>query len=246
MLEGEDMASIIKGRRTVANERAIVVFPFGVRINRAWTLQKWLPAFRAMPRMLQELEQLLEMGLLSYHSHFGFPTLLLVQYWRSFERLATYAGNKDAAHLPAWRFFNKEIGSNGDVGIWHETYRVGVGQDESFYNNTPLRELPAVLTMARVIQQGSLHEVGQAMSALFAWIGAHGYSACGAEREVHLFGREHDLTLLAKKARSASVPSLSAAVRMKTRTPGVGMRAHWVACRVLSLHPQTMCPPKKQ
>jgi hypothetical protein len=45
MLEGEDMASIIKGRRTVANEREIVVLPLGVRINRVWKLQKWLPAF---------------------------------------------------------------------------------------------------------------------------------------------------------------------------------------------------------
>lgn len=48
------MASIIKGHRTVANEREIVVFPIGVRINRAWKLQKWLPAFRAMPRMLAQ------------------------------------------------------------------------------------------------------------------------------------------------------------------------------------------------
>ena len=60
-----------------------------------------------------------------------------------------------------------------------------------------VRELPAVLTMASVIHQGYLQDVGQAISALFAWIGVHGYSACGAEREVHLFGREHDLTLLA-------------------------------------------------
>jgi effector-binding domain-containing protein len=51
--------------------------------------------------------------------------------------------------------------------------------------------------MASVIHQGYLQDVGQAISALFSWIGIHGYSACGAEREVHLFGREHDLTLLA-------------------------------------------------
>lgn len=38
-----------KERMTVENERAIVVFPSGVRINRAWTLQKWLPAFSQVP-----------------------------------------------------------------------------------------------------------------------------------------------------------------------------------------------------
>jgi hypothetical protein len=34
-------------------------------------------------------------------------------------------------HLPAWQAFNRDLGSNGDVGIWHETYvnmpRYGLG-----------------------------------------------------------------------------------------------------------------------
>ena len=33
--------------------------------------------------------------------------------------------------------FNKRIGSNGDVGIWHETYLVPAGRYESVYNNMP-------------------------------------------------------------------------------------------------------------
>jgi hypothetical protein len=62
---------------------------------------------------------------------------MVVQYWRSFEHLEAYARNADAAHLPAWRAFNKAVGSNGDVGIWHETYRVAPGAHESVYNNMP-------------------------------------------------------------------------------------------------------------
>ena len=77
-----------------------------------------------------------------------------------------------------------------------------------------VRELPAVLTMASVIHQGYLQDVGQAISALFAWIGAHGYSACGAEREVHLFGREHDLKLLAPVVIEMQLP-----VEKNTPTP---------------------------
>ena len=62
---------------------------------------------------------------------------MVLQYWRSFEHLEAYARARDAAHLPAWQAFNKAIGSNGDVGIWHETYIVSKGKYETFYNNMP-------------------------------------------------------------------------------------------------------------
>jgi hypothetical protein len=39
--------------------------------------------------------------------------------------------------LPAWRDFNRRIASNGDVGIWHETFLVKDGAHESLYNNMP-------------------------------------------------------------------------------------------------------------
>lgn len=45
----------------------------------------------------------------------------MVQYWRSMDQLLAYAENKDAAHLPAWRDFNQSVGTDGSVGIWHET-----------------------------------------------------------------------------------------------------------------------------
>jgi Domain of unknown function (DUF4188) len=53
------------------------------------------------------------------------------------EQLLEYAKNKDAQHLPAWRAFNKAVGDNGSVGIWHETYAVSPGTYETFYGNMP-------------------------------------------------------------------------------------------------------------
>jgi hypothetical protein len=67
----------------------------------------------------------------------------VIQYWRSFELLHAYASDGSLAHLPAWRDFNRKIASNGDVGIWHETYLVKDGAHESVYNNMPLWGLAA-------------------------------------------------------------------------------------------------------
>lgn len=39
--------------------------------------------------------------------------------------------------LPAWQAFNKAIGTDGSVGIWHETYAASLGSHESVYVNMP-------------------------------------------------------------------------------------------------------------
>lgn len=87
------------------------------------------------------------MGLLGARTHFGFPNILVVQYWRSFKELVTYAGNKNATHLPAWRDFNRRISSNGDVGIWHETYRIPAGHYEAVYNHMPVYGLGQIFPL---------------------------------------------------------------------------------------------------
>ena len=73
------------------------------------------------------------------HSRFALmgSSLAYVQYWRSFEHLADFARNPDEPHLPAWKEFNQRVRGSGDVGIWHETYRVGPGQFEAIYGNMP-------------------------------------------------------------------------------------------------------------
>ena len=131
------MAQIINQRITAQAQDDFVVFLIGMRINRLWKVRQWLPVAMAMPKMIQELSQEPESGLLGVESWFGNPTVM-VQYWRSFEHLERYARDKSREHLSAWAAFSRAIGSSGDVGIWHETYRVRPGDYESVYNNMPL------------------------------------------------------------------------------------------------------------
>ena len=131
------MSNVIPQRMTARIEGDFVVFLIGMRINKLWKVWKWGPVARQMPQMLAELAAQPELGLLHARTHFGLPNLLVVQYWRSFEHLHKYATGANALHLPAWRAFNRAVGSNGDVGIWHESYLVKDGAYESVYNNMP-------------------------------------------------------------------------------------------------------------
>ncbi len=147
------MTELIQERVTVANDQELVVFLIGMRVNKIWKAQKWVPVAIAMTRMLKELNEHPEMGFLGAEMTMNFPTTLMVQYWRSFEDLAVYAGNRNAVHLPAWREFNRRIGSNGDVGIWHETYRVPAGHYEAIYNNMPKFGLGRIFPLVPAIGQ---------------------------------------------------------------------------------------------
>ncbi len=113
-----------------------VVFLIGMRINKPWKLHKWLPVARAMPRMIKELSRQPELGFIHAEAWFS-RTIILVQYGRSMEQLLAYAKSKESAHLPAWQAFNKSVGTDGSVGIWHETYMVSPGSYESVYVNMP-------------------------------------------------------------------------------------------------------------
>ena len=127
---------IQKGRMTAKMEGKFVIFLIGMRFNKPWAIHKWLPVFLAMPKMLKELYQNKELGFLHHEMWVG-RTVILVQYWRSKEELIAYAKNKEAQHLPAWKAFNKSIGSDGSVGIWHETYEAQEGTYENIYANMP-------------------------------------------------------------------------------------------------------------
>jgi hypothetical protein len=128
------MAQINKGRFTAdVDGDEIVVFLIGMRVNKLWKVRKWVPVFLAMPKMLRYLSQHPEKGLLGVRQG---PTFM-VQYWRSFEDLERFARNQDDPHLEPWRRFVRTIGSSGDVGIWHETFRTKVTDIESIYTNMP-------------------------------------------------------------------------------------------------------------
>ncbi len=76
---------------------------------------------------------------------------MIVQYWRSFENLEAYARNTQKEHLPAWQAFNQTVASNGDVGIWHETYLIQPGAYESICNCMPMIGLSAAGTLVDAI-----------------------------------------------------------------------------------------------
>lgn len=131
------MADIRTGRWTAEIDGDFVIFLIGVRFNKPWKLHKVLPVLRAMPRMIKELQDAPERGLLHLERYKGAKGLMLAQYWRSFEHLHAYARDKESEHLPAWAMFHKKIGFDGDVGIWHETYKVRAGEYECIYGNMP-------------------------------------------------------------------------------------------------------------
>jgi hypothetical protein len=113
-----------------------VVFLIGMRVNKPLRIDKWLPVVTAMTRMIAELRAQPTLGLL-HAEMWTSRTSIMVQYWRSMDQLLAYAKNKNAQHLPAWRAFNKAVGNNGSVGIWHETYAASPGTYENFYGNMP-------------------------------------------------------------------------------------------------------------
>lgn len=137
--------SIFPGRYTASNENKIVVFIIGMRINKWWAIHKWLPVLLAMPAMIKELYVHKELGCLSMENFFGLRTTLLLQYWRSEEELLAYA--KGQKHLQAWNDFNKKVGNNKAVGIYHETYVISEGNYEAVYGNMPVFGLARVSSM---------------------------------------------------------------------------------------------------
>jgi hypothetical protein len=124
-------------RMTVTRDGSIVVFLIGMRVNRWWKVRSWWQAVMAMPRMMRELLANKQSGLLG--ATFGFTTQgpFIVQYWESIDKLLAYANDRSGQHFPAWALFNRRVGTNGDVGIWHESYAVPQGAYEAIYVNMP-------------------------------------------------------------------------------------------------------------
>src|SRR6266545_5856850 len=130
------------GRCTADIDGDFVVFLIGMRFNKPWKVHRWWPVFTAMPRMLRVLDKHPELGCLGHQQWVG-RTLIVVQYWRSFEHLDRFARDRDLPHLEPWRRFNRVVRDSGDVGIWHETYRVQAGAYEAIYGNMPVFGLAA-------------------------------------------------------------------------------------------------------
>jgi len=124
-------------RMTALMDDDFVVFLIGMRINKWWRPDLWLPAAMAMPRMVAELEADPDSGFLGWEGGgLGNPTLM-VQYWRSTEHLIRYARAKDREHFPAWSAFRKRLAATDACGVWHETFEVKASAYECVYGNMP-------------------------------------------------------------------------------------------------------------
>lgn len=133
------ISTIIPGRMTASHDGSVVVCIIGMRINRLFRPDKWLPVVRAMGPMIAELARDPESGLLGWQTMFAGPrTIMLTQYWRDFDHLEAYARARDRQHWPAWLALNKAIGDDGTVGIFDETYAIAAGGHETIYANMPL------------------------------------------------------------------------------------------------------------
>jgi len=143
---------VIAERMTARIEGDFVVFLIGMRVNKPWKIHQWLPVFLAMPRMIRELQADPASGFLGHVQGFA----VMVQYWRSFEDLEAYARSRDKQHWPAWVDFNKRISNTrGDVGIWHETYKIRAGDYETIYSGMP------PFGLGQVGQLSPLRETGE-------------------------------------------------------------------------------------
>jgi Domain of unknown function (DUF4188) len=137
------MAKVYSGRYTAEVDDSVVVFLIGVRINRLLAIHKWLPVVLAMGPMIAELMKDKDSGLVGVRTMLSGRGVTVLQYWRSFEALHAYAHQKNGLHPTAWSKFNRSIGNDGSVGIWHETYLIDRGQSECVYVNMPALGLPA-------------------------------------------------------------------------------------------------------
>jgi hypothetical protein len=124
-----------QGRWTVDIDGDFVVFIIGAKVRNPVRAMRALPLLGEMNKMLADLAADPSKGLLAYQRHGG-PFGVIVQYWRSFEALETFARSTDDRHARVWRaWFAKAQHKNPSVGIWHETYKVHAHEYEAIYQN---------------------------------------------------------------------------------------------------------------
>jgi hypothetical protein len=135
---GASLMDIKTGRYTADYPDDFVVFLIGMRINKLRRLSEWWPVFRGSLAMQKETLALPGSPMLASRAlvEYGDPrSFVMIQYWRSFEELESWANAADLRHRPAQKKYFQKTGSNGNVGVWHETFRVTAGEFEAIYVN---------------------------------------------------------------------------------------------------------------
>jgi hypothetical protein len=113
------------------------VFLFGIRLNHARGLARFLWGRRVLRRVLADLEAHQERGFLAGNVYRSGRTLIAVQYWESFDALDGYARDHALPHRRAWQGYLREALNDPAVGLWHETYLADPGSWEGVYVNMP-------------------------------------------------------------------------------------------------------------
>jgi hypothetical protein len=151
-------------RVTHGYQGELAVFLIGMRVNRWWRVDRWLPTATAMPKMISELYAAkaaaergegADPGFLGHRLLIGAGGPTVVQYWRTVEDIYSYASSADHEHRPAWTAFNARARRTpGAVGIWHETFAVPAGGHESIYVAMPPAGLAGATTVVPVARRG--------------------------------------------------------------------------------------------
>lgn len=137
-------AGVRPGKVAPGNGEPIVVFLFGIRINRWRQVRRWLPLLLSVAGMLRDLAAAPDSGLLGYRLLLG-PgprQAMVVQYWRSPADLHRFA--RGAAHDDARRRYWWHYGAGDGVGVWHELIHSPSGAHHAMYGNMPPMGLGAV------------------------------------------------------------------------------------------------------
>ena len=131
--------AIQPGRWTAEIDGDFVVFLIGAMVHDPASATEASRLLMAMADMLDELEADPSKGLLGYTRHGEPGHGLIVQYWRSFDALESYARDPGARHAPVWRAWNRLASDDRNAaGIWHETFTVAAGAYEAIYQNMPV------------------------------------------------------------------------------------------------------------
>lgn len=132
----------------------VVVFLLGMRVNKFWRPDAWLPVFIGQARMLRELSRDPNSGLLGHRTTIGRDGGTSIQYWTDTESLYRYAADAARLHKPALvQYYRKERTAKGAVGIWHETFKVAAS--ETIYGDMPPIGMGAALGLVPVTKSMS-------------------------------------------------------------------------------------------
>lgn len=132
------MVVINRERMAAEIDGEYVIYINGMRLNKLRALPKYLRAGLKAGKMFEQLEADPDSGFLGYiPAYMGLRCGAAIQYWRSLEDIKRFAQDPDGVHVPAWQWYNEEVGTNGELGFWAELYVVEDGTFETFYRNMP-------------------------------------------------------------------------------------------------------------